>query len=263
MTKTLCFLAIITTFWFGKANSQNKFVKLFNGKDLNGWYAKIRSNDSALSKKVFTVSHKTIHVYKDFPIEYELNTGKNNTHGMLFTKNTYSKFILKFEYKWGKGIANNFAKFQYDAGVFYHVIEDKIWPKGIEYQIRYNHVLDKNHTGDFWSPVIDWYSLDGNTFTTRRNGGKLIVKPGEHLALNHFRDFNALNGKWNTCEIIVMGDKYVIHKLNGNLVNMATNLPYTEGAIGFQAETAEICYRNIKIKTFKDFVPMEIFMRDW
>ncbi|WP_187388274.1 3-keto-disaccharide hydrolase [Seonamhaeicola marinus] len=255
---SLCVVVLFLITDCSKTNDD--YVSLFNGTNLDGWYAKIRSNDAALANKVFSVHNEAIHVYKDFPEAYELNTGENNTHGMLYTKDKYSKFILKFEYKWGKGIANNFDKYQYDAGVYYHVVDDKIWPKGIEYQVRYNHITNRNHTGDFWAPKIDWYSLDGKTYTPKEKGGKLLVKPGEHLGLKNFENYQALNNEWNQCEIIVMGNTYVIHKLNGDIVNMATNLPNKEGLIGFQAETAEILYRNIKIKVFEENIPMDHFL---
>lgn len=33
--------------------------------------------------------------------------------------------------------------------------------------------------------------------------------------------YNRLNDKWNQCEVIVMGNKYAIHKLYGKTVNIA------------------------------------------
>ncbi len=126
------------------------FISLFNGEDFNGLYIKIRKNDPELAKKVFAIDNGQIHVFKDFPKEYELNIGKKETHSMIYTDKIYSKFIFKFKYKWGEDKANNFNKFQHDAGIYYHVVDDKIWPKGLEYQVRYNHVKDKNHTGDYW-----------------------------------------------------------------------------------------------------------------
>ena len=71
--------------------------------------------------------------------------------------------------------------------------------------------------------------------------------------------YNALNNKWNKCEVIVMGDKYTIHKLNGVIVTMGTDLSHSEGIIGFQSETAEIYYRNIEIKEFEEI--MEEFIK--
>ncbi|WP_298365845.1 DUF1080 domain-containing protein [uncultured Lutibacter sp.] len=244
--------------------TKNKgFVKLHNGKNWDGWYFKIRSGDDEMAKKVYSIENEMVHVFNDqFPDSIKLNTGENDTHGLFYTKKKYSKFILKFEYKWGSKIANNFDKYQYDAGCYYHVFDDKIWPKGIEYQVRYNHVTNKNHTGDFWAGnLLQWYTAEGgNTFLHPNKGGILQpMKNGEHLASKP-TNFNALNDKWNECEVIVMGNKYCIHKLNGEIVNMGVNLKVSEGVIGFQSETAEIFYRNIEIKEFDKELPIEDFL---
>ncbi|WP_366186150.1 DUF1080 domain-containing protein [Flavobacterium ovatum] len=255
-------LVILLVSFFSNAQSKETgFVSLFNGENLDGWYLKIKNGDADLAKKVYAVENGMVHVFKDFPKEYELNTGVNATHGLFYTNKKYSRFIFKFEYKWGTGIANNFAQFQYDAGMYYHVVDDKIWPKGIEYQVRYDQTKNRNHTGDYWANGLKWYSKDSTTFCLPSAGGQAVLgHKGEHLASQNVK-FNALNNKWNKCEVIVMGDKYSIHKLNGKIVNMATDLPFSEGVIGLQSETAEIYYRNIEIKEFDEIVPMEKFLK--
>jgi len=123
--------------------TNKQFKPLFNGTNLDGWYLKVRTGGDLIANQVFA-----------------LNTGENATHGMMYTKKKFSKFHLKFEYKWGTRIANNFKKWQYDAGVYYHVTDDAIWPVGIEYQVRYNHITKLNHTGDAIRPKganYKWY----------------------------------------------------------------------------------------------------------
>jgi Domain of Unknown Function (DUF1080) len=245
--------------------SSDGFIPLFNGKNWDGWHLKIRNNDSVLVEKLFAIEKDgTIHAFRDFTDSMELNTGKNTTHAMFFTNKKYSKYIFKFEYKWGKKIFNNFAQFQYDAGMYYHIYEDNIWPKGLEYQIRYDHIKNVNHTGDFWAKwiTIQWYAKNNNFLLPENGGEKTPSKGSEHLALEDAKH-NALNDKWNECEVIVMGNEYAIHKLNGQIVNMATNLGKSDGIIGLQAETAEVFYRNIKIKEFKESVPIETFIPNW
>ena len=245
-------------------SKEDGFVYLFNGENWDRWNLKLRNGDSEMAKKVYAIEDGIVHVFKDFPDSLNLNTGENGTHGLFFTKKKYDKYILRFEYKWGKKIANNFDQWQYDAGCYYHVYDDKIWPKGNEYQIRYNHIANKNHTGDFWAAgtTLDWYSGDGKTFLLPSEGGKKFEQKKNELHGSGKAKYNALNDEWNECEIIVMGNKYVIHKLNGEIVNMATDLTVSEGVIGFQSETAEIYYRNIKIKEFKRIVPMRKFLKD-
>ncbi len=248
-----------------KPKSKKGFKTIFNGKNLDGWYLKIRSGDEDMAKKVFAIEDDMIHIFGDaFPKEYNLNTGANDTHGLIYTKKSYSKYILKFEYKWGENIANNFDKWQYDAGVYYHVINDKVWPVGIEYQIRYDHTTDLNHTGDLIRPAgsnYDWYCNDDTRYLHPDDGGKLYnEKHWLHFA-SPTKKFNALNNKWNKCEIIVMGNQYAIHKINGKIVNMAFNLQPGAGIFGFQSETAEIYYRNIQIKEFDEIIPAEVFLK--
>lgn len=246
--------------------SDDGFVNLFNGKNWDGWYLKLRNGDEEMAKKVYAIEDGMVHVFKDFPDSLDLGTGENGTHGLFYTKKKYSKYILKFEYKWGSKIANNFERWQYDAGVYYHVIDDKIWPTGIEYQIRYDQTKSRNHTGDLIRPEgveYDWYSIpDGNTYLHPKDGGE--AESVENKNWLHFAsptdNHNALNDKWNVCEIIVMGNEYTIHKLNGDIINMAINLNPGEGIIGFQSETAEIYYRNIKIKEFDEIIPMKAFI---
>lgn len=246
------------------ADSDDGFVEIFNGKNFDGWYLKLKNGDDAMAKKVYAIEDEMVHVFKDMPDSLNFATGENATHGLFYTIKSYSKYILRFEYKWGEKITNNFNQWQYDAGVYYHVSNDKIWPKGFEYQIRYDHRNDRNHTGDLimGETTYEWYGNEEKkpTYLNPKEGGKLATKGWMHLAAPT-TNYNALNDKWNTCEIIVMGDQYVIHKLNGDIVNMGYNLSQGEGVIGFQSETAEIYYRNIKLKEFDEIIPAEKFLR--
>lgn len=248
-----------------KKYKDSKFTTIFNGENLDGWYLKIRSGDEELAKKIFAVEDGMIHVFNDeFPDKYEL--GKRDTHGLMYTNKKYSRYILRFDYKWGHKIANNYSQYQYDAGCYYHVINDRIWPDGIEYQVRYNDITDQNHTGDFYigpKAVFNWYADSEGFYLPKEEGGVLTPKP-KNTSMHKARkdtEFNGLNDKWNECEIIVMADEYTIHKLNGKIINLATDLYYTEGVIGLQSETAEIYYRNIRILEFDETVPMENFLK--
>ena len=246
--------------------AEEGFTDIFNGKDFAGWYVKIRGEDDTVAKQVFKVNEQGwIHVFGEpFKDGHELDTGKNDTHGMIYSKKTYSRFILKFDYKWGKKRVNNFGKYQYDAGMYYHVYDDRIWPGGVEYQIRYDHLKNKNHTGDFWAAGksrFQWYADKNKHYLSAEDGGELEkMRSGEHLA-KAGASFHGLNDQWNQCELIVMGDKFAIHKLNGEIVNVAKDLNVSEGKIGFQSETAEIFYRNIRVKEFETDLLIELFLK--
>lgn len=252
----------------GKESSDKGFVKIFNGKNFDGWHLKLRNGDDEMAKKVYAIEDGMVHVFKDMPDSLNLNIGDNGTHGLFYTNKKYSKYILRFEYKWGKKITNNFDQWQYDAGVYFHVTDDAIWPVGIEYQIRYDNVKKANHTGDLIRPGganYEWFCNEKtNTYLHPKDGGKpegLVngKKEWMHLAAPT-TNYNGDNDKWNKCEIIVMGDQYVIYKLNGDVVNMAFNLQPAEGIFGFQSETAEIYYRDIRVKELNQIIPAEVFL---
>ena len=261
------FVQILVIFCFISCKTSNKikppagFVALFNGKDMSNWDLKLRNGDAKMAADVYTVDKGVIHVFKNFPDSFGMVKDKNATHGLFYTKKKYSRFILRFEYKWGKKIYNNFHQFQYDAGCYYHVFNDKVWPDGIEYQVRYNHVTNKNHTGDFWASntLFQWSAdtLKKQYLPLEKGGIAVSKRAGEHRGSDV--PHHALDDEWNFCEIIVMGNKYAIHKLNGQLVNFATDLSVSEGIIGFQSETAELFYRNIFIKELTEDMPIEKF----
>ena len=92
-------------------------------------------------------------------------------------------------------------------------------------------------------------------------GGKEVSHgKGEHRALQGAEVY-ALDGKWNRCEVIVMGRDFAVQKLNGKVVNVITNLVHAEGPIALQAETAEIFYRNIRIEEFAEAKPLSDFFQ--
>jgi hypothetical protein len=266
-------ILMIGSSFIGNKKKDQGFKPLFNGENFDGWYLKLKNNDPEMAKKVFAIEDGMIHVFDDsWPDEIDLNEGTDGTIGMMYTKAVYEKYHLKFQYKWGKKKANYFDKWQYDAGVYYHVTDDKIFPTGIEFQIHYSQTTDKNGTGDIIRPPgqnYDWYFNPKNYEYLHPNEGGVLYEGQESYKGKNWlhsakstRNFNGLNDQWNTCEIIVMGGEYTIHKLNGDVVNMAINLNPSAGIIGFQSETAEIFYRNIEIKEFQESVPMETFLKN-
>lgn len=248
--------------------ANNEFTPLLNKNDLKGWHLKIKGNDPDLAKQVFTIKNGIVHVFgAPFSGDIDLNEGTDATIGMMYTHKEYEKFHLKFEYKWGTKKANYFDKWQYDAGVYFNIIDDKIFPTGIEYQIHYDHIKNENHTGDSIAPrgvSYDWYADPKTMNYAHPNDGGKLSKKGRYRAWLHnaqaTNNYHALNGGWNTVEIISMGNEYVIYKLNGDVINMLFNPSPSKGIIGFQSETAEIFYRDIKIKEFDKNVPAEFFL---
>lgn len=245
--------------------AEEGYQPLLNGKDFDGFEIMQRGATEEEAKLVYCYGEKgALHLFRDLPDGTGVETNKNATHGMLFSKKSYSRYHLKFEYKWGKKLVNNHRSFQYDSGLLYHIQNLKIWPTALQYQIRYNHLKDKNHTGDFVASKVkmQWYSKDGITFERPSEGGEpQPIRNGQHF-VHKDGEAHGLNGEWNRCELIVMGEQWAIHKLNGEIVNLATNLGASEGPIAFEAETAEILWRNVMIREFEEDLALESFLSE-
>ncbi len=223
---------------------------LFNGQDLSGWYTYLpglgKNNDP---EGVFKVENGMLHIL-GVP-----NTGHRD-FGYLMTEQSFENYQLRFEYKWGTARFAPRATSKRDSGVVYHVSGgDKIWPRGVEYQIQ------EGDTGDFW--MIGGTTLATTVLTPQssqpqymQNGHPYSSRPGSFVRIVKNGTYDSAQ-EWNTAEITVQGNT-ATHAINGVVNNRAYSLyspdgsPLTSGRILFQAEGAEIFYRNIEIRKLAD-----------
>lgn len=180
---------------------------LFNGKDLTGWTVFSSSDPGATP--VWSVRDGVL-------------VCSGNPAGYIKTEDSYSDFVLTLEWRW-----NPETKDGGNSGVLLRVNgEDKIWPRSVEAQ------LHSGNAGDFWnigemSMVTDAARLNG------RNTKKITAaeKPV---------------GEWNRYVISCIGGTITL-KINGVLVNEATEVEHVAGPIALQSEGTEIHFRNIAI----------------
>jgi uncharacterized protein len=220
------------------------FVNLFNGQNLDGWYtytpSQGKNNDT---EGVFKPVNGELKIL-DVPV-----TAENRDFGYIATNAEYSNYVLRFEYQWGTKKFPPRANDKRDSGLLYHMTgADKVWPTSVESQVQ------EGDTGDYFllgGPRFDTEtSSDGSTYQA---GGTLRQDVGGRVIKSSTQD--TLTG-WNTVEVIVRGASST-HIVNGVVVNRSFNQtlngqPLTSGHIAFQAEGAEITYRNIQIKELPD-----------
>ncbi len=217
----------------------SEWTPLFNGTNLDGWYTYLPSRGKNNDPEgVFKVENGLLHIL-DVP-----DTGADREFGYLATDAEYSDYHLRFEYRWGDEKFPPRENLKRDSGLLYHVVgNDKVWPTSLESQVQ------EGDTGDYFilsgpsiqtevRPGSNQYQAGGTRTTT---SGR-IVKSSTEDSLT----------EWNVSEAIVRGDSSV-HIVNGVVVNRGFNArlngqPLTAGKIMFQAEGAEIFYRNIEIK---------------
>lgn len=186
----------------------------------NNWYAYTKtSSEKQQPTKVYEFSDGIIKMH-----------GENI--GYLMSKKSYSNFELTLNYRWnmdeqykGKGKKN--------SGVMYNIptdSPDKIWPKGIQFQVK------ENTTGDF-------IFLD--QVTAKVNGKQ--VEAGASVTSPKFLDNEKPYGEWNSIVIRSLNGK-ITQYLNGKLVNEATEASSTEGRISLNYEGSAIDFKNIRLK---------------
>lgn len=188
---------------------------------MNDWYAFTKTNNARQKpSKVYDFSERMIRMYGD-------------ENSCLMTKKSYKNFELTLEYRWNIEEKFNKRKSTKNSGVMYNIpldASDRIWPKGIQFQVK------ENTTGDF-------IFLDK---VTAKVNGKLI-EAGASVTSPKFIANEKPYGEWNSIVIISFNGK-ITQYLNGKLVNECVEATSTEGKISLNYEGAPIDFKNIKIK---------------
>ncbi|KQC29090.1 3-keto-disaccharide hydrolase [Flagellimonas eckloniae] len=167
--------------------------------------------------------------------------------GMISTMKEYSRFNLEFEYKWGNRKFAPRDSVKRDAGVLFHCKgPKKIWPSSLECQVQ------EGDTGDLWvikGPKITVKNPNGTQREVDASGEK------EYQRNVKFNDYEKEG--WNHVRVEVRGAETARFFVNGHLVNEITDFiskdgsPLDSGYITFQAEGAELVYKEIRIQNLE------------
>lgn len=234
-----------------KPQQATSWIRLFNGKDLDGWTPKIKGCELGDNyKNTFRVENGVLRVSYD---QYD----KFDSHfGHLFYKVPYSNYIMRLEYRFvgdqcpgGPGWAFR------NSGVMIHgqppetMGKDQDFPVSIEVQLLGGGGKGERTTGNLCSPGTH-VVMDGKLFTP-------------HCVNSHSKTFHG--DQWVQLEIEVHGSKKIVHKINEEAV-----LEYSEpqldpgdgnakklirdgrtilsgGSISLQAESHPVEFRNIEL----------------
>ena len=99
-------------------------VKLFNGKNLNGFHTYLEKHGkNSDPDKVFRVEKGAVHV-------------SGTDYGYFITEKEYENYYLHVVFRWGDHTYEPRKDKARDSGILFHVNgEDKIWPQSVEYQM--------------------------------------------------------------------------------------------------------------------------------
>jgi hypothetical protein len=220
MTASIASLIMISTCTMCCAQELGKPIDIFNGslpeKTHIGWRA-IGEGGESKAADIWEV-HQDVLVMKAGP------------NGYLRTEKNFKDFVLKLQ--WRRPADKKPGR----GGVLIRMTgDDKIWPKSLEAQ------LNAGDAGDFWG--LDGFALKGPGDRFKQlehdNFGTLTNVKKE-------QDAEKTAGEWNDYEIIAKG-RTVTLKINGKVVNRATNCDDVEGKICLTAEGDEIHFRNVQL----------------
>lgn len=241
------------------ANPVSPTLRLFNGKNFDGWYTYLKGRGRDYDpKKVFKVEDGMIHI-------------SGTEFGCITTNEDYENYKLVIEYKYDKdnpqspAIKDGVAR---DGGLLLHSqgrdgAYSGIWMSSIEVNII------EGGTGDFIvvGDGSEQFQITAHVADQKQAGSYLFDPNSNYLATIYRGRINWLDrdptwqnvrgfkgkkdlenplGEWNTLECIVYGDKITVY-LNGHFVNEAINVRPSKGKIQIQSEAAAMLIKKIDL----------------
>ena len=182
-----------------------KWIRLFNGKNLSGWTPKIKGYAAGENfGNTFRVEDGVIKV------AYDAYGGKfENRFGHLFFDIPFSDYVLRCEYRFtGEQLAGGPGWAYRNSGVMIHcqspqsMRKDQDFPVCIEVQMLGGNGKDERHTGNVCTPGTN-IVMDG----------KLIT---QHCTDSTSKTFHG--DDWVKLEVEVHCNGKIIHRINGDKV---------------------------------------------
>ena len=238
------------------AEDGSSWIQLFNGKNLDGWQAKITGYDlNDNYANTFRVEDGLLKVGYD---GYQQFDGK---FGHLFCKSPFSRYVIRVEYRFvgeqsngGPGWATR------NSGIMIHgqsaesMGKDQKFPVSIEVQLLGGNGKDKRPTANLCTPgthvVMD---------------GKLLKR---HCTSSASKTYHG--DGWVTVEVEVRGSDSIKHIIDGETVLEYTQPQLDEsdedaaklikngnkllsgGSISLQAESHPVEFRKVELRQLKD-----------
>lgn len=239
----------------------NRWISLFNGKDLTGWKIKISGHDlNDNYKNTFRVTDGILKVSYD---NYDNFDGK---FGHIFYDKKFSHYIIRVEYRFiGEQVPGGPGWAFRNNGIMLHcqspesMTKDQNFPVSIEAQLLGGNGVDERSTGNVCTPGTH-IVMDGNLIT-------------DHCINSNSRTYHG--NQWVTMEVEVHGNSKIRHFVNGEivleyekpqldvndsdaqrLIEQGKDIMLDEGYISLQAESHPTEFRKVEILLLEKKVPL-------
>lgn len=233
---------------------KEKWVQLFNGKDLKNWTVKIKGHPAGDNyKNTFRAVEGVLQVNYDEYDKFE------ESYGHIFYNKKFSNYRLRLEYRFtGDQLADGPGWAIRNSGVMLHCQSpesmglNQFFPVSIEAQFLGGLGLEPRPTGNVCTP------------------GTNIMMAGELLTAHCIESSSdTYNGdQWVKAELLVVNDSIIRHIINGQSVmvyykpqignggvegiekskwNVQDGTPLKNGFIALQSESHPVEFKNIEI----------------
>jgi len=232
--------------------TQEVWLQLFNGRDLNDWAIKISGHDlNDNAGNTFRIdSGKLI-------VRYDQYDSFRNQFGHIFYKQKFSYYRLRIEYRFvGDQVAGGEGWATRNSGVMLHaqspesMMRDQDFPISIEAQFLGGLGTGERPTGNLCTPGTHVFMAD-TLFTPHCINSTSKTYSGD---------------QWVTAEFLVLGDSLIQHRIEGAVVMEYTKpqigggvvnnydpavkvdgTPLTFGYIALQSESHPIEFRKVEL----------------
>jgi hypothetical protein len=258
----LVFSSILALFAAGCAEKENsseeKWIPLFNGKDLTGWTPKIRHEKFGEdSRNTFRVEDGVLQV------GYENYEEFGESFGHLFHETPYSNYRLRLEYRFtGEQVKGGPGWAFRNSGIMVHgqdpatMTVDQDFPVSIEVQLLGGDGKAERTTGNLCTPGTHVFMDDE------------LFKP--HCTKSSSKTYHG--DRWVTAEVEVRGHEVIRHIIEGETVLEYTkpvldgehpeaakmiekaggNIALSGGTISLQSESHPVEFRAVEILVLEE-----------
>lgn len=234
--------------------TEDGWIQLFNGKDLDGWIPKIRHHPAGENfGNTFRVEDGVLKV------GYEAYEGKfDERFGHLFYKDPFSHYILRAEYRFvGEQCGGGPGWAIRNSGLMVHgespdtMALDQDFPASIEVQLLGGNGQDERTTGNLCTPGTN-VVMDGRIVLRHCTGSTSKTCHGD---------------QWVTVEVEVRGSEVISHRINGEtvltyqqpqfddrdahareLIDKSGSKLISTGTISLQSESHPVEFRKVDLK---------------
>ena len=242
-----------------KKNKSGKWIKLFNGKNLDGWTAKIKDhpvNDNF--GNTFRVENGSIKVsYDQYGGEFK------NQFGHLFYKKKFSAYLLVVEYRFiGEQIKDGPGWAFRNSGMMLHgqtpesMAVDQDFPICLEAQLLGGNGKDNRTTNNLCTPGTN-VVMNGKLHTAHCTNSTSKTYHGD---------------QWVRAEVLVLKDSIIKHIVEGDTVIVYGKPQYDgsdkwvkqggltagalieEGTISLQSESHPVEFRKVELFALEKYM---------